>query len=137
MYIGATRYVGVQIAGTTDADCGRIPENTRYHFSLTRNGSVCTLYINAVVSTAMSISTSTEITQNENFSFGRNNTAYANFPIVDMLIHNRALSPGENTVLADPSKLLYVPDTRTRFYAPLVTGWKPWLRHRQRHRLGA
>jgi hypothetical protein len=56
--------------------------------------------------------------------------------LVAPCLWNRVISSGEFGELAS-RKPLYVPDTRTRLFAPLVTGWKPWLRQRQRHRLGA
>jgi hypothetical protein len=71
------------------------------------------------------------------FLLGEDGRRYFNGQTADNLIYPFALDPDLIEWLADRTNRLYIPDTRQYFYAPLVTGWRPWLRTRQRHRLGA
>ncbi len=56
--------------------------------------------------------------------------------LINTLIYPFALDQPLITWLANPNNRLYVPQTRKQFYAPLVTGWRPWHVPRQSRIIG-
>lgn len=106
-YIGAANVYAIQIAATTDTNCGAVTYNKWAHISITRSGSTCAFYLNGLVNSAMMAAyNATQIVQTVNTQIARAGTSYGTTKTCDMLIHHWAIPQSYAQQLADPSNVM-------------------------------